>query len=221
MSEHDFEPIRGLPGNLPEGEVILWQGEPKWTLLACQAFHVRAVAAYFAAMLGWRVFAAIRGGTAPLKALEAVMMVAPIALVAVGMLALLAWLNSRTTVYTLTNRRIVMRFGVAFPKAINFPLPLIDSAAVKAEGKRAGDLALRLVAPNKIAFMQLWPHARPWRLATPQPTLRALADVQPVAALLVSAMQAQAQIARTAIEPATSSRRIPEPLTARPETSAA
>jgi hypothetical protein len=221
MSEHDFEPIRGLPGNLPEGEVILWQGEPKWTLLACQAFHVRAVAAYFAAMLGWRTFAAIRGGTAPLKALEAVMMVAPIALVAVGMLALLAWLNSRTTVYTLTNRRIVMRFGVAFPKAINFPLPLIDSAAVKAEGKRAGDLALRLVAPNKIAFMQLWPHARPWRLATPQPTLRALADVQPVAALLVSAMQAQAQIARTAIEPATSSRRIPEPLTARPETSAA
>jgi hypothetical protein len=221
MSEHDFEPIRGLPGNLPEGEVILWQGEPKWTLLACQAFHVRAVAAYFAAMLGWRVFAAIRGGTAPLQALEAVVMVAPIALVAVGILALLAWLNSRTTVYTLTNRRIVMRFGVAFPKAINFPLPLIDSAAVKAEGKRAGDLALTLKPPNKIAFMQLWPHARPWRLTRPQPTFRALADVQPVAALLVSAMKAQAQIERPSLEPAMSSRRIPEPLTARPEASAA
>jgi hypothetical protein len=110
---------------------------------------------------------------------------------------------------------------VAFPKAINFPLPLIDSAAVKAEGKRAGDLALRLIAPNKIAFMQLWPHARPWRLATPQPTLRALADVQPVAALLVSAMQAQAPIERIAPEPAMSSRRITEPLTARPEASAA
>jgi hypothetical protein len=221
MSEHDFEPIRGLPGKLPDGEVILWQGEPKWTLLAFQAFHVRAVAVYFAAMLGWRAFAAIRAGTAPLKALEAIMLVAPIALIAIGLLTLLAWLNSRTTVYTLTNRRIVMRFGVAFPKAINFPLPLIDSAAVKAEGKRAGDLALTLKPPNKIAFLQLWPHARPWRLTTPQPTLRALADVQAVAALLVSAMQPQAQIERISLEPATPSRRIAEPLSARREASAA
>jgi hypothetical protein len=220
MSEHDFEPIRGLPGQLPEGEVILWQGEPKWTLMACQAFHVRAVAAYFAAMLAWRALTAIRGGTPPLLALKAVLLVAPIALVAVGLLTLLAWLNSRTTVYTLTNRRVVMRFGVAFPKAINFPLPLIDSAAVRAHGKRAGDLALTLKPPNKIAFLQLWPHTRPWRLAMPQPTFRALADVQSVAALLLSAMQAQAPIERPLPGPA-AARRIPEPLNQRPEASAA
>ena len=47
MSEHDFEPIRGLPGPLPEGETILWQGAPDWRVLAVQAFHVRAVAIYF------------------------------------------------------------------------------------------------------------------------------------------------------------------------------
>jgi len=218
MSEHDFEPIRGLPGRLPQGEVILWQGEPKWTLLAAQAFHVRAVAAYFGLMLAWRALAAIHGGTPPLEALRTVLTVAPIALAAIGLLALLAWLNARTTVYTLTNRRIVMRFGVAFPKAYNLPLGLIDSAAVKAQGPSAGDLSLSLRPPNKIAFLQLWPHARPWRLATPQPTLRALADVQAAAALLVSAMTAQAPIESTPQAPA--SRRTPE-LTRRPEATAA
>ena len=65
MSEHDFEPIRGLPGDLPEGETILWQGAPNWLTLAEQAFHVRAVAAYFALMLLWRLTAgAVIGGVA-------------------------------------------------------------------------------------------------------------------------------------------------------------
>ena len=218
MSEYDFEPIRGLPGRLPEGEVILWQGEPKWTQLAAQAFHVRAVAAYFGLMLAWRALAAIRGGTPPLQALQAVALVAPIALAAIGLLALLAWLNARTTIYTLTNKRVVMRFGVAFPKAFNLPLALIDGAAVKAHGKAAGDLALTLKPPNKLAFLQIWPHVRPWRLAAPQPTLRALGDVQAAAALLVSAMKAQGVIELTPKAPAT--RRVPD-LTPRPEASAA
>ena len=34
MSEHhddfDFEPVRGLPQVLPEGERLLWQGAPRW-----------------------------------------------------------------------------------------------------------------------------------------------------------------------------------------------
>lgn len=219
MSEHDFEPIRGLPGRLPEGEVILWQGEPSWTLLASQAFRVRAVAAYFGLMLAWRGIGAVRSGTPPLQALQAILLVAPIALVAVGLLALLAWLNAKTTVYTLTNRRIVLRYGVAFPKAINLPLPIIDSAAVNAQGQSSGDLALTLKPPNKIAFLQLWPHARPWRLATPQPTLRALADVQTAAALLVTAMKAQAPIELT--PQVLARRRFPETLSPRPEASAA
>jgi hypothetical protein len=46
-----------------------------------------------------------------------------------------------------------------------------------------------LKAPNKIAFAHLWPNARPWRLASPEPTLRALADVQSAAEILASAMK--------------------------------
>ena len=48
MTEYEAEPIRGLPGLLPPGELILWQGSPAPLLLARSAFHVRAVAIYFA-----------------------------------------------------------------------------------------------------------------------------------------------------------------------------
>lgn len=200
MSEHDFEPIRGLPGVLPEGESILWQGAPRWSLLAQQAFHIRAVAAYFALMLAWRTTGAIMAGQAPLGALESALFVTPIALVALAILGLMAWLNTRTTVYTITNRRIVMRFGAAVPKAINIPFSLIEGAAVKPLGHGAGDLALVLKPPNKIAFLNLWPHARPWRLSSPQPTLRALPDAEAVASILVAAMQSQVPIELTSAE---------------------
>ena len=200
MSEHDFEPIRGLPGDLPEGETILWQGAPNWLTLAEQAFHVRAVAAYFAAMLVWRTAGAVIGGEAPAKAVLAAASVTPIALVAIGILAFMAWLNSRTTVYTITNKRVVLRFGAAIPKAINIPFGIIESAALKPLAKNEGDLALTLKAPNKIAFLHLWPHARPWRVAAPQPTLRALPGARAAANILATAMEAQVAIARTPIE---------------------
>jgi hypothetical protein len=191
VKEHDFEPIRGLPGELPKGETILWQGSPHWWTMARQAFHIRAVALYFVAMFGWRVWGAIAGGGDAAPAVKATLLATPVALAGLGLLAFLAWLNSRTTVYTITNRRVVMRFGAAISKAINIPFPVIEGAAVKSLPGGAGDLALTLKAPNKIAFLQLWPHARPWRFSSPQPTLRAVADVGEVAAILARAIQTQ------------------------------
>jgi hypothetical protein len=197
MSEHDFEPVRGLPGLLPEGETILWQGEPRWFDLATEAFHIRAVAAYFAAMLVWRTTEAVVHGQAATTAIISALSVTPIAVAAVGLLAGLAWLNSRTTVYTITNKRVVMRFGAAVPKAINIPFGIIESAALKAGQNGAGDLALTLKAPNRLALLHIWPHARPWRMAAPQPTLRALPNASAAALVLANAMQAEVPIALT------------------------
>ena len=191
MREHDFEPIRGLPGDLPEGETILWQGAPRWTRLACQAFHVRAVSAYFVLMLAWRTASAIRAGADPRAALQATLSVAPVAVIAVGLLTLFAWLNARTTVYTITNKRIVLRFGIALTKAINLPFTVIQSGALKASTDGSGDLAVTLKAPNKLAFLQMWPHVRPWKASFPQPTLRAIPDAAAVSRILASAMNAR------------------------------
>ena len=218
MREHDFEPIRGLPGDLPAGEVILWQGAPRFMRLACQAFHVRAVSAYFALMLVWRTASAIRGGTEPRAALEATLAVTPLALAAVGVLTLLAWLNARTTVYTITNKRIVLRFGVALTKAINLPFTIVESGALKAFSDRTGDLAVTLKAPNKLAFLHLWPHARPWRPNTPQPTLRAIPEAAAAARILASAMDAQVGVA---LSPVVIAERPAKPSLGRPEVATA
>lgn len=199
MSEHDFEPIRGLPGHLPPGERILWQGAPDWFTLAQQAFHLRLVAAYFAVMLLWRIADALARGQEPLAAISGAALVAPIALVCIGILAVLAWLNSRTTVYTITNRRVVLRIGVALTKAINIPFSIIEGGALKALASGRGDVALTLKPPNKIALLQIWPHVRPWRFSAPQPTLRAVPNAGEVASILTSAISAYKPIQRSSV----------------------
>lgn len=190
MSEHDFEPVHGLPESLPEGESVLWQGAPDWRALAQRAFHGRTVAIYFALLAAWAGVSALSGGA--LAALQAVFSVAIAAALVLGLVFGLAALNARTTVYTITSKRIVMRFGVALTKAINIPFSIVDGVALKSFKDGTGDIALTLAAPNKIAYLLLWPHARPWALVNPQPTLRAVPEAVLAAETLTDALRGAA-----------------------------
>jgi Bacterial PH domain len=188
VSEHDFEPIRGLPADLPKGETLLWQGAPDWWSLAQRAFHMRTVALYFGVLMAWRFGRDMMGGADAGAAVQSALGVAPVAVIGLALLAGLAALTARTTVYTITSKRIVLRFGFALPKAINIPFTIIESASVKTHSDGSGDIGVILTQPNKVAYLLLWPHARPWKLARPQPSMRDIPHASAVAAQLSTAL---------------------------------
>lgn len=197
MREYEFEPIRGLPEPLPAGERILWQGAPEWWGLAKRAFHARKVAVYCILLLAWHCATAIADGEGATSAALATLGLVPFALVAVGLPVGLAWPFARSTVYTITNRRVVMRFGVAMPMTVNLPFRTIASAALKVDRKGVGDLPLTLAGGDRIAWLVLWPHVRPWRLRQPEPMLRAIPEAAEVAEILADALT-RAPTTRTA-----------------------
>jgi hypothetical protein len=188
MTEHDHEPVHGLPATPPAGERILWQGSPTSRALALRAFHVRGVALYFAILMAWRAAENLAGGQGIGDTAIAVIGVLPLALAGLAVLVLLAWLNARATVYTITDRRVVMRFGVALPMTVNLPFKVIDAAGLALHGDGTGDVTLTLHGPDRIAWLHLWPHVRPWRLARPQPMLRGLPQPQRAADILAAAL---------------------------------
>ena len=167
MTEYEIEPIRGLPGNLPKGEHILWQGAPTWRGLAIAPFHLRAVAGYFAVLAASGLIAGSQLGAAITAGLGAI---------GVAVLAALAWLCARTTVYTITNRRAVFRFGMALTKCVNIPFATVAGAAIKLRADGNGDIPLALTADARVGFVHLWPHARPWKVGRPEPMLRGIDD---------------------------------------------
>lgn len=195
MPEHEFEAELGLPAPLPRGERMLWQGSPDWRLMAREAMHVRALSIYFGVLLAWRGATVLSHGGTAVAVAEAVLWLLPLALSALGLLALLAWLASRTSVYTITDKRVVMRIGIVLSITFNLPHSKIDAARLRANADGSGDLSLLLDAADRIAYMHLWPHARPWHLKRTEPMLRALPDARGVAALLSNALAEAAGVA--------------------------
>jgi hypothetical protein len=165
ITEYENEPVKGLPGFLPKDESIVWQGSPDWRSMARGVFHTRLVAAWFVVVA---MAAFVAGGTGPLGALITLL----VAVIGLALLAGLAWAQARSTVYTLTQKRIVMRFGVALPKCVNLPLAQVASADLKPAGVGHCDIALQMATRFPLGWLQMWPHVRPWKVAEPQPMLR-------------------------------------------------
>ncbi len=194
--DFEFEPIRGLPAVPPAGEQILWQGKPEWQMIARRVFQLDNIAIYFGLLFAWR-FGYVFYETQSLAAsLLSVARVLPLAIVGMGLLALFAWFVGRTTVYTITSSRVVMRFGMALPMTINLPFGKISNVDLKLYSDGTGDIPLTLPRNDGFGYFVLWPHARPFRLAKPQPMLRGVADAANVAEILGKAM-AQASLGAT------------------------
>lgn len=204
--------IRGIDEPLPDGERVLWEGAPAWGSLARHAFHVRKVAIYFAVLVAWRIVSGLADGESAGTVALAGLWFATLALAGVAVLAGLAWASARTSTYAITSRRVAMRIGVALPMTVNLPLHLIGGAALRRYRDGTGDIPLALRGDDRIAWLHLWPHVRPWRLARPEPMLRAVPDAERVARILAEATAAVAEIAPAQAQPARPATPAPQPL---------
>jgi hypothetical protein len=192
MSKHhddfDFEPIRGLPQILPKGERMLWQGAPRWQDLAIHAFHARKVLWYFVALAVAQGMFRYAEGQSLAQSMSPAQWLVPMGLIAAALLTGLAILSARTTVYTITNKRLVMRVGMALPVTINLPFNQIDGASLRLFANGSGDIPLKVTPKERVAYLLLWPHARPFHFAHPQPSLRCIANADAVAGLMAAAL---------------------------------
>jgi hypothetical protein len=199
MSEYDSEPVRGLPEALPSEEKILWQGSPDWKSIAQRTMHVKAIGGYFAVLLAWYVGSTLAAHTPVETVMLSTAKLAGFAALAVGLLGLFSWIVGRTTIYTITNRRVVLRHGIALPMMVNIPYRKIAKADFKAWNDGTGDIVLSLVPEESVSYVMLWPHARPWRINRTQPMLRGIPGSMAAAQILARALAAEASIPAIAI----------------------
>lgn len=202
MSHHDdfnFEPVRGLPEKLPEDEHILWQGSPDPGRLAREALGLRWVAGYFALLVVWRVgvsSAEYPFGIAVAHGLP--FLVAGI--IACGIIYGIAYVQARSAVYTLTNKRVAMRIGAALTMTLNLPYNWIGNAVADIKPSGHGTIAFELIGEDRLSYLMTWPHVRPWKMARTQPALRCIPNAAKVAQLFADAAEtrvAQPQLTRT------------------------
>jgi hypothetical protein len=201
-----FGQFEELP--LPKGERLIWQGRPSARALALRVFHVRLVAVYFALLFVARVAFGGLERQPWLDVLAAATRLAIPLAAALMLLAGLAFLYSRTTRYSVTNCRVLLQFGAVLPMTLNIPFRQIARAAVRKYADGSGDLPLTVTSDQRLAFLLLWPHVRPWRLTRVEPMLRCVPDASNVADLLATALQA---VSPQTPEPIVSAMPVPRP----------
>ena len=184
----DDQIFRG--NRLAPGELVVWQGRPTLKGVARDIFHLRAAVIYMAALLALDGYQAWAKHIPTLKALNnSVPLFLGLAL-ATTIFAALAYLTARTTHYTITNRRVILKYGMALPATLSLPYRQIVGASVEVDADHTGKIALLLHADNHMPYLKLYPFARAWKLARPEPMLRAVPRVALVAGLLTRALQA-------------------------------
>lgn len=188
-----FEPVPGLPEALPDDEQILWHGRPDAMRLAREGLKLNWVLGYFAVLTIWRI--GVSSTTVPLS--EAIWHGAPFvlaaalaALIIIGM----ATVQARSTIYTLTNKRVAMRIGAALTMTLNLPYVCIANAAVQARRSGHGTLSFELLGDTRLSYLMTWPHTRPWHFTRTQPALRAIPDVAKVAEIFAEAAETRVSI---------------------------
>ena len=168
-------------------ETILWEGRPSTVGLARRLFQLKALLGYFVVLAVWDLASAYSAG---FRANAAFVGLSWLALGALGVAALVfgaAWVVAITTRYTLTDKRLILQIGVALPIALTLPLHRIGSANLRLYPDGSGDVPLTL-GDGQIAYLLLWPHARPWRFKVSQPMLRCVPDAREVASVLAQAL---------------------------------
>lgn len=178
-----------LPGRLPAGERMLWQGAPDWRCFARNALHLRGMVLYLAILVGWVGASALRHGEPLAEAVVDVLRAAGAACVPVGLALLYSWGTSRMTTYTITTHRVLIRMGIALPMTLNLPYAEVETAGLRVRRDGSGDIALRLADKGRqLNWFMLWPHARSWRFGKAEPLLRALTDGERAGAFLAEAL---------------------------------
>lgn len=195
-----FEPVPGLPERLPRDEMILWQGRPNWWSLTKSALAFWWITGYFAVLALWRFVALSDQGTLAQAALGAVPFIIAWAVVA-ALLMVTAYAQAKSAMYTLTNKRVVMRVGAALQVTFNLPYLQVANADLLRLRDGTGTIALELMGKNRVSYLVAWPHVRPWYFRT-RPALRCIDEPEKVAAIIAEHAAARVAEPKIALRPA-------------------
>ena len=175
--------INGLPEevgkSIPSEEKIFWVGKPNWKSLAYRAFGIRYLLAYLVISALYSVakieilftLSAFLTNYIPFLISG---VIAGLILVAI------AWLEAYHTCYVVTEKRIVIRTGVALVFLLNAPFKKIVSIDRQTLSQGRGNISFKTETKKRIPYWSCWPSVRPWSFLFPNPALRSIPDVAEV-----------------------------------------
>ncbi len=179
-----------ISSSIPEEENILWYGRPDWRILSWYVFGLRYLFVYlFISLLivfykpkDYFYFSDFFGEWLPYL----------ICIFFAGcFFVLLSYIQSRSTHYVITDKRIIIKTGSALIFFLNAPFKRIMSIDRQQLRFGFGNICFETISKKRIPFFSSWPSVRPWYFTNPQPCFRCIKNVENVESILSREAQKQ------------------------------
>ena len=178
-----FEAPKNILDAIPNGESILWKGRPslwgfswnlfglKWITLYLSMLSIVSVARFFASDF----YTAFYVDCLPFF-LSGIF--ASIILID------LAATQTYSTVYIITENRVIIKTGAALSFLISMPFKKIKEVNLQKRGASIGTISFELLSEKRVPYISCWPSVRPWKFKRTQPAFSCIGSVDEVATIL-------------------------------------
>ena len=178
-----FETPKNILDVIPDGESILWKGRPslwgfswnlfglKWITLYLSMLSIVSVARFFASDF----YTAFYVDFLPffLSGIFA-------SIILIG----LAATQTYSTVYIITENRVIIKTGAALSFLISMPFKKIKEVNLQKRGASIGTISFELLSEKRVPYISCWPSVRPWKFKRTQPAFSCIGSVDEVATIL-------------------------------------
>ena len=184
-----FEVHKNILDAIPEGESILWKGKPSFWGFSWYFFGLKLLAFYLIILSV--VFAARLTATDFFTAF--VVDFLPFLLsgiLASCILMALAKIQSQSSVYIITENRVIIKSGAALSFLISMPFKKIKAVNLQKRKGSLGTISFELNSGKRVPYISCWPSVRPWRFKKTEPAFSCIENVDEVATILRKSVMA-------------------------------
>ena len=164
---------------IPVGEMIRWCGRPNWKSLGYHAFGVKYLTVYLILSALYAVSqtnSPFRFGAFTVQYLPYIMS----GIFASIILFVLAYLAARHTCYVITEKRVVIRTGIALVFLLNVPFKNVVSIDLQRLANGSGNLSFKAQSKKRIPYLSCWPSVRSGSLLQPVPAFRSILSIEEI-----------------------------------------
>ena len=184
-----FEVHKNILDAIPEGESILWKGKPSFWGFSWYFFGLKLLAFYmiilslvFAARLTVTdFFTAFVGDFLPFLVSG---------ILTSCILMALAKIQSQSSVYIITENRVIIKSGAALSFLISMPFKKIKAVNLQKRKGSLGTISFELNSGKRVPYISCWPSVRPWRFKNTEPAFSCIENVDEVATILRKSVMA-------------------------------
>ena len=184
-----FEVHKNILDAIPEGESILWKGKPSFWGFSWYFFGLKLLAFYLIILSV--VFAARLTVTDFFTAF--VVDFLPFLLSGIltsFILMALAKIQSQSSVYIITENRVIIKSGAALSFLISMPFKKIKAVNLQKRKGSLGTISFELNSGKRVPYVSCWPSVRPWRFKNTEPAFSCIENVDEVATILRKSVMA-------------------------------